>query len=80
MSAFDVISFPSDERLAQAVAEEWIKDIEAADHTRNPIAWRFPAGGLRASFSRRWRPGQGEENLFQFGPFFLERRAMCPSN
>src|SRR4051812_23117547 len=45
MKSFDLIQFPSDERLAKAVAGEWLEELEnAASSSRQPY-WVALSGG-----------------------------------
>jgi 6-phosphogluconolactonase len=51
MSSFDLIQFPGDERLARTVADEWLKELEAANpNPKRPYCVALSGGRIARRF------------------------------
>ena len=83
MSSLDLIQFPTDERLAQAVAAQWIKELEKAPSEQNKPYCVALSGGRIAKrfFSEVTNLAKSRPSLFNSVHFFWgDERCVPPTD
>jgi len=82
VSTFDVLSFPSAERLAQAAAEQWLKEIQTANSSAKPYCVALSGGRIARTFFSATADLAKAKNL-AFGSvhfFWSDERSVPPTD
>ena len=83
MPKFGLIQFPTDEKLAEAVAEEWVRELESANSKRsNPYCVALSGGRIAKRFSSAVANlGKARTSLFDSVHFFWgDERCVPPTD